>query len=365
MNLRKIFKVRPGRYPKGTALFLSSYCYMYRAGLIQKDIMCGATTELALLLMDSYVKGFHGHSWGAYFDIQSVGAKSSNPAGTTSIVHAAMVGDAFFDLYEVTQDRRYLDEALSAADFITRDLNIVEGEHGLYFSYRPNDEVIIFNGSVMGAAFLSRVYSFNRKSELLDYAKKAVDFTIMHQEDDGSWAYSLDPRSGRKRFQTDFHQGFIINALGDFIHYTKPSDGKYEEALRKGVCFYKEKQFDVVGRSMWRLPWRWPIDIHHQAQGILTFAKLWRYDARFLPLAVKIATWTIDNMQDPTGYFYFQKYPIGANRISYMRWSQAWMMFSLSYLLMSIREYEDASMSDQAPSRMARAERGIEHVGDA
>jgi hypothetical protein len=39
------------------------------------------------------------------------------------------------------------------------------------------------------------------------------------------------------------------------------------------------------------------------------------------------------HMRDQVGYFYYRKLPMGTNKISYMRWSQAWMLLALSTLL--------------------------------
>ena len=54
--------------------------------------------------------------------------------------------------------------------------------------------------------------------------------------------------------------------------------------------------------------------------------------------AEKIAKWTIENMQDEKGYFYYQKWPFLTNKIAYMRWGQAWMMLALSTLFEKIKK---------------------------
>jgi hypothetical protein len=76
----------------------------------------------------------------------------------------------------------------------------------------------------------------------------------------------------------------------------------------------------------------YPIDIHSAAEGIIVFTRLRELDAKNLDWAKRIALWTITNMQDPKGYFYFQKHRHYCNRIPYMRWSQAWMFKALVYL---------------------------------
>jgi len=47
-------------------------------------------------------------------------------------------------------------------------------------------------------------------------------------------------------------------------------------------------------------------------------------------MAIKIAKWTIDNIQDEKGYFYYQRYRFFTNKIPYMRWSQAWMFYAIT-----------------------------------
>jgi len=108
----------------------------------------------------------------------------------------------------------------------------------------------------------------------------------------------------------------------------------------KGSEFYIKQQFENFGRSKWRLPWRYPVDIHHQAQGIITLCRLYAAvkNEKYLEFAQKIAKWTIENMQDEIGYFYYQKWPFLTNKISYMRWGQAWMMLALSTLFEKINK---------------------------
>jgi hypothetical protein len=50
-------------------------------------------------------------------------------------------------------------------------------------------------------------------------------------------------------------------------------------------------------------------------------------------LAVKAAEWTINNMQDRSGYFYFRRYPIITAKTPYIHWGQATMFKALATLL--------------------------------
>jgi hypothetical protein len=54
--------------------------------------------------------------------------------------------------------------------------------------------------------------------------------------------------------------------------------------------------------------------------------------------ARRVARWTIANLYDPTGYFYYQKTRWYTNRIPYVRWSQAHMFAALGSLAAAPRQ---------------------------
>jgi hypothetical protein len=66
-------------------------------------------------------------------------------------------------------------------------------------------------------------------------------------------------------------------------------------------------------------------------------------------LAEKVLLWTIKNMQDPSGYFYYQKKKWWSSRIPYMRWAQAWMFYAMSYYLVS-----ETATTDEKPDQSIR-----------
>jgi hypothetical protein len=52
-----------------------------------------------------------------------------------------------------------------------------------------------------------------------------------------------------------------------------------------------------------------------------------------LRMAQNVATWTINNLRDSRGFFYYQRRRFYTVRKPYMRWTQAWMLYALSRLL--------------------------------
>ncbi|MBI0583423.1 MAG: hypothetical protein ISF22_04265 [Methanomassiliicoccus sp.] len=331
IDMRRAFGVREGRNPKAVALFLSAYCDLRRGGMIDERSFTAVADRLVRYLLDARSPGYHGNCWGFNFDWQDITRFSR--AGLPTVVISSYVGNALLDLYDLNGRREMLDEAMGISDFILQDLNVREEDGGVCFSYTPIDHHVVHNANMLAASLLSRLYHHTGREDLLDRAIGAVDFTVQRQEPDGSWAYSIDPRTGDKRRQLDFHQGFVLDALSDFMRYSGRKDPRYVDALLAGARFYREEQFEPDGRSLWRLPRRWPVDIHHQAQGVVTFSKLARFDPQLLEFASRIALWTVENMQDPRGYFHHQIHERFENRIAYMRWGQAWMMYALGKLL--------------------------------
>ena len=75
---------------------------------------------------------------------------------------------------------------------------------------------------------------------------------------------------------------------------------------------------------------KYPIDIHSIAQSIITLLEFKDFDSKAMDLAVDIFKWGVENMQSRKGYFFYQQKRFYKNKISYMRWSQAWMLYALS-----------------------------------
>lgn len=337
VNFRSFFGIQKEYNPKGLGLLLSAYSKMYTLDLITRSEFDTITSKIVRILLDMRSEGYAGYCWGFNFDWQDLVRFA--PKKTPTIVISSYIGQGFLDLYDVTKDDKYLEIAESITKFILNDLNVTQLDDGICFSYTPLDSHLVHNANCLGAAFLTRVYSYTKNESLLDYAENAFDFTVSCQNTDGSWAYRLNPKTGGTRNQIDFHQGFIIDSLCDYLKYSKKKNEEYFQSVKKAADFYKTEQFLSDGRAKWRLPRKYPIDIHHLAQGIISFCNLYELtkNEEYHDFAQTIATWTVEHMQDERGYFYFQKWPLLTNKIEYMRWGQEWMMLALIFLMDKIR----------------------------
>lgn len=331
INLRSLIKIDETIMPKAIGLFLHSYVLLsspYGEGERLKGVETFKRNAMYLKdwLLENSLKNYSGACWNFGFNYKFM-------FDMPTIVISSIVARGLFEYYRLSQDSQVKDVLKSVTDFVLNDLLITENEKGICFSYTPLQRDSCFNANMLGAELLAKVFSITGDTRLLEYSQRAVDFTLAYQYTDGHWDYSIDLKTGKQIYQIDFHQGYILDSLYDFIVYSNVNDEKYLSALRKGAEFYRREQFFDEGRSKWRIPKVWPVDIHNQAQGIITFSKLRALDSEYLDFAMKLARWTILNMQDKQGFFYYQKHKYFTNKIHYMRWSQAWMMLSLSFLL--------------------------------
>ena len=145
---------------------------------------------------------------------------------------------------------------------------------------------------------------------------------------DYSWFYGELPHH---RFVDNFHTGFNLVALKTWMDAT--GETLWMNELKKAYHYYLDIFWLADGSPKYYNTSLYPIDVHCSAQGIVTCIRLREYNAGSLEMADRIAAWAINHMQDPAGYFYYQKTRWYTNRIPYIRWSQAWMLYALSHLM--------------------------------
>lgn len=331
VNLRPLLGIRKGINPKGIGLLLKAYCLLYNKTGENKYIeKAGILFEW---LSDNFSKGFSGFAWGYDFDWISPG--DSLKAYTPSVVVTSFVIDGIFEYYKITNNSTAKNIISNSADYIVEDIPVVEFKEGLSFSYTHINRDCCYNASLLASEILAKADYITKSSQNNSLINKSIDYVLSRQKPDGQWWYSINPETGSERRQIDFHQGFILVSLAGLNNFLDIPRKDIEEAVEKGLYYYRHKQFLENGRALWRIPKRWPVDIHNQSQGIITFSKLKQYNTDYFSFAKVIAKWTIENMQSKYGYFYYRKTPLFMNRIPYMRWSQAWMMLALSELIIN------------------------------
>lgn len=330
INLRPLTGVGKGINPKALGLILSAACRLHDSGEMEDKKFNRVSESLLQLIVGSRSKGYSCSCWGFNFPWQDL-TRFSDPFIPT-IVNTSFVANGLLDLYGITKDEKVLELCLGARQFILEDLNRFENEHGICFSYTPIDSNVVHNASLLGASYLSRLGKVTGNEEDLELVKKAMEFSLAYQREDGSWPYSLNKDNGSERMQIDFHQGFNIDCLLQIAETSGIETAEVNEAVGKGAEFYFDKQFEG-GRSLWRWPRRWPVDIHHQAQGIITASRMLYFtgEDRYREKAYEIMAYTIKHFRKKDGRFCYQKWPLFKNRINYLRWSDAWMLLATAH----------------------------------
>ncbi|MFL5771714.1 MAG: hypothetical protein ACJ75F_01060 [Flavisolibacter sp.] len=325
-NLRKLTGVPKSYNSKGVALFLHGYCLSYKKTRNTEDMQ--QLHFLAEKLISLQNTGYSGSCWGYYFDWQA--RAFFQPANTPTVVATSYAADALFEAYECTGKDVYLNTALSSVDFVLKDLNRTYDNNGNFaFSYSPMDHTQVFNASLLGVRLLSRAYVYTKNNLLIDEARKAIGFVCSHQQGNGAWAYGTLPYH---QWIDSFHTGFNLECIHDYEIHT--GDDQFHKYIMKGLDYYLNNFFREDGASKYYNNRLYPVDIHAPAQLIVTLSKLGILQKHHA-LAEKVLLWTIHNMQDREGFFYYQKKKWLSSKIPYMRWAQAWMFYSMSHYLSS------------------------------
>jgi rhamnogalacturonyl hydrolase YesR len=326
VNLRPLVGIQKGYNPKGLALFLTGYCNLAKAEGLDK--YQDRIDFLASKLIELKTPGYSGSCWGYNFPWESKAFYF--PRHTPTVVASTFAANALLDAYQATGNEKYLAEGMSTKDFVLKDLNRTVMENGNFvFSYSALDKTSVFNASLLGARLLSRVYSISKETELIDLARKAVAYCCEHQNSDGSWFYSTLPWH---QWIDNFHTGFNLECIVDYRRYS--NDTRFDSNIQSGMNYYLSNFFDSEGRSFYYNNSLYPIDIHAPSQLFVTLHKAGLFDQN-RELAERVMKWTVNNMQSPQGYFYYQKRKFLTNKIAYMRWSQAWIFYGLTYYILN------------------------------
>jgi hypothetical protein len=324
INLRSLLLVQREQNPKAIALFLMSLLKLERLGLLDQKDLIGMMVERLIVLRSPNTPYW---CWGYSFPWQT--RTILVPRGAPNLVCTVFAANALLDAYENNREPRCLEMAISAAEYILNELFRSEDASIAGFSYPlPSSPAWVHNANFLGAALLCRVYKHSGKTQFLDPALKVTRYSIAKQHNDGGWDYG---ESLKQRWIDNFHTGYNLCALQSIEQYTGISE--FDPNIRNGFKFYSKHFFREDGAPKYFHERTYPIDIHCVAQSIITLVKLRELAEGSDDRAHATYQWAMHHMWDEHGYFYYQVLPYFRNKISYVRWSQAWMLLALSTLL--------------------------------
>ncbi|HKS09054.1 MAG TPA: hypothetical protein VJS13_05860 [Pyrinomonadaceae bacterium] len=325
-DLRPLARVPAERNSKGIALFALAQLATYRR-LKSEEAELQARNLLSMLL-SMKTEGTSGAAWGYNFDWQS--RNFFAPRGTPTIVPTVFAARAFIEAAREFNDDEYLNTARSVCDFILHDLpRTIDTDTELCFSYAPNTDTRIFNASLLAAEVLAEIGTLTDDAALCAEAERATRYVINHQQPDGSWTYGTDPSQS---WIDNFHTAYILFSLRRIISACSLGV-EFQQALERGFSYWKRTFFLADGWPKYYHDDLYPVDAHAAASAIVTLLECRDLDENSSMLAHQIASWTINNLRDPRGFFYYQRRRFYTVRKPYMRWTQAWMLYALARLL--------------------------------
>lgn len=278
------------------------------------------------------------------------------PPGTPDVVGNEAIARLLWGYGNQDNDEESKTMAVDFRDYVMSVLLVQNGD-AAFVRYKPTTprNRCCYNASLLGAAFVAEIdrHASQDPDPVID---ACLRFVCKHQKPEGYWNYSLNLETGEEKPQVDFHQGFILDCLLRYMELYGFEES-FLSAYERGLAFYRNEQFFPNGQSLYRWPRKWPVNIHNQAQGILTFARASVLDPKHLDFANTIAEWTIRHMQGPDGHFYYLKYPFFTNKIPYIRWNDAAMAYALAVLL-QVNEGRASKVSGTT-SESAGKEKGV------
>jgi hypothetical protein len=324
LNLRPVLGVTKEHSSKGMGFLARGFISLHKSTGNQ---VWADKAEIALQwLIEHQAPNYKRACWGNHFDYQSRGFYL--PKGVPTVVWTSLIGHAFLDAYEHFRKDRYLQVAVSACEHILYDLESYPDGEGTCITYVPGEHCKVHNANTLGASLLARTFLYNHEESYRELAQKAMQYTAQYQRPDSSWYYGEKPNM---HWVDNFHTAYVLDSFKSYIQST--GDGRFIQNMMSGYEYWKSNFFLPDGTPKYYNHKTLPLDIQCSAQAIDTLVFFNDYDAGNLALALKVAKWTMDNMQDETGYFYYRRYsPWLVNKTPTLHWGQATMLRALAGL---------------------------------
>lgn len=321
LNLRKLLFIPLEYNPVSLGICAEAYAYKAKLKSANTDDYVTKINFLINELVKLIPTGYKGACWGYDFDWEARYARI--PAYQPTLVATGFISNSMYHVYQLNEIEKARDLCISAAEFVLNDLNRTYKDDNYCFSYSPFDSEMVFNASMKGVRLLSQVFHLTGQEEYRTEAKRAVQFVVNHQREDGSWPYSIQNTG---QWVDNYHTAYILDCLDDYSKLC--DDDCYSDNLSRGLDYYLNHFFTDDGMAKFYDTKIFPIDTTSAAQAIITLIRF-----NQLKMAMQVAQWMIKNMQGSAGNFFYRRYKRYTIKTSFMRWSQAWIMLAFAKLL--------------------------------
>jgi hypothetical protein len=324
LNLRPLLGIQKSHSSKGMGFLARGFMRLHAT---TGEQVWRERAEFALeWLIGNQCKGYSGSCWGNHFDYQS--RSFYLPRGVPTVVWTSLIGHAFLDGYHYFRKEQYLQIAVSACEHILRDLSAYPEGQGSCISYVPGLDSQVHNANTLGGSLLARTYLYTRNEEYRVLATKAIQYTAQNQQQDGSWWYG---EKANLHWVDNFHTAYVLDCFKQYAE--SAADHQFDPTMMRGYEYWRSTFFLPDGTPKYYQHKILPVDIQCCSQAIDTLVFFSDRDPESLQLAAKVAQWTITNMQDGSGYFYYRRYsPWLVNKTPTLHWGQSTMLCALSGL---------------------------------
>jgi hypothetical protein len=324
INVRPLLGVAKSRSTKAMGFVARGFIRLHEA--TGDAAWCRKAENVLEWLIGNQSEGYSGACWGNHFDYQS--RSSYVPKGLPSVVWTSLIGHAFLDAHKHLQQPEALRIAVSSCEHILRDLNHMSEGESACIGYFPGQSLRVHNANTLGASLLARTFSYTGNESYRALAERSIQYTAQYQRPDASWYYG---EAGNLHWVDNFHTAYVLDC---FKHYSDSTgDHRFDQQMMSGYEHWKKTFFLADGTPRYYDHKTLPVDIQCSSQAIDTLVFFKERDPKSLDLALKVAIWTIQNMQDATGYFYYRRYSRWlVNTTPTLHWGQATMLSALAAL---------------------------------
>ncbi|WP_133645652.1 aspartate-semialdehyde dehydrogenase [Paraburkholderia flava] len=320
INLRGLIGVPRQRNPKGIALII--------LGLLQREqrtrdgMSLKEAEELGEWLLEQRTDRavWRYSAWGYHFDWAA--RAFFVPKGTPNAITTCYVARALHALGRATNDLRFTDAAVDAGLFL--DSLYLGDETAGYYAYIPGETAFVHNASLWTAALVSETARHTGDTRMRRRALTAASQSVSMQRADGSWFYGL---RAHHAFVDGFHTGYNLEALS-FVQAAQET-AQFESAINRGLAYYRREFFLPDGTVKYYNNRTWPLDTHSVAQALITLLTV-ADEEEDRQLARQVLQRAIETLYMPGKQrFMYQRHSLFANRINYLRWTQAWAFYAI------------------------------------
>lgn len=322
INLRRLTGVDMSYNSKGLALLISGLINLYKTSQNEQFLENALYLSKIIIQNRSKDRDYFCAGYNFFWEAKAF----SVPAYKPNLIVTTFCAESFLDIHKTTGEKSFLKLAIEAAAFLHKELLLIDNKEEACFGYIPGENIIVHNVNILGAKLYADLFRLTEENEYRIYSIRSLSYTLNAQQPDGSWFY------GESRFHKwvdNFHTGFILCAIKDIMEILNITSPKTK--LEKGLNYHMSNHFSPGLFPKYYNGKLYPVDIHNIAQGIITFTKFnMQTKARLLFEYALEQFW-----DEKRHYFYYQKTGSYTNKINYIRWSQAWMFYAITKLLIT------------------------------